>query len=133
MNHESISWSHKLNLFFFKYIFKIISTEDICLFICLDLKMNKIKQWKKKNMWNVSACFKLCWNTFNMKSYRLLLVWIISQMYDFWPNNSIPPIFYGNNHFNIYLIATNISSKWIKNFSKSFFLAILSNHLGFSK
>ena len=28
----------------------------------------------------------------------------ISQMLDFRPNNSAPPIFYGNNHFDIHLI-----------------------------
>ena len=30
----------------------------------------------------------------------------MSQMHDFCPSNSVPTIFYGNNHFAIYLIAT---------------------------
>ena len=36
----------------------------------------------------------------------LLLVWIMPQMYVFCPSNNVPSICYGNNHFNIYLIAT---------------------------
>ena len=59
----------------------------------------------------------------------------MSHMPDFNPNNSIPPIFYGSNHFHIHLIATEHSSSWnlLQKFSNLNIFAILSYHYGFFK
>ena len=59
----------------------------------------------------------------------------VSDAWFFYPNNSIPSVSYGNNHFHIHLIAINHngSSKFVKIFIKSISLAILSYHYGFFK
>ena len=55
--------------------------------------------------------------------------WIMFQILDFCPNNSIAHIFYGNNHLFIFLqLSHNGCSNLPKTFIKLYFLVILSYH-----
>ena len=57
----------------------------------------------------------------------------MSQMPNFYPHDSIPPIFYGNNYFDMNLIVIKLygSLKLLKIFINSISLATLSYHYGF--